>query len=587
MCAADQADRTADAALGRMTLDEKIGQCLTQSWRGSIVTPSVVGLVEKLHAGGLRIEPYTTEAASRLSYGRKIDTTGFEEPADYFRIPETYWRVKHPGFNIAAEAYARRLNRLKEIAMQRPSGVPLHICTDFEGDFSHDFPFDGINLFPAAMGIRAAGDAELAYHVGHAVASQLSALGVHMLHSPVLDVNINPQNPEINIRAFSDDPAVMSDYAVQYMRGLEAGGIVATAKHYPGRGDSAVDAHHALPVLKADRARMDRVELAPYRACIAAGLRAVMVAHNAYPALDAPDMPASLSRRIVTDVLRGELGFDGVITTDAMGMGAIAQRWGIPTACAMAIKAGCDLVLLKFDDELRSQAFFEIKRWVDDGRLGESELDAAVLRILRMKARQGLFDTGGIVDPEAAGRALRDPDIRRLSHETARQALTTLWNRHNLLPLRDRKALVIEQMIIPEFVPNNMHHHAHSFSEAVLQQSLNVVNMDSDFCASDEEQRLALSLLPEVDLVVMTNYYWRIHPENNSALVKAIQAAGKPVVVVTNNPYPMGAVPEADAVICTYSVTPQSLQAAAELLYGKIQPRGAWPLENTPQPEDR
>lgn len=574
-----------DRALGRMTLDEKIGQCLTQSWRGSIITPSVVELIERLHTGGLRIEPYTTEAASRLSYGRKIETKGFEEPAGYFKVPETYWRVKHPGFNITAEEYARRLNRLKEIAMNRPSGVPLHICTDFEGDFSHDFPFDGINLFPGNMGIRAADGPDLAYHVGYAVGRQLSSIGVHMLHSPVLDVNVNPDNPEINIRAFSDDPQVFEEYAVRYMEGLEDGGIVATAKHYPGRGDSNVDAHHDLPVLDVDRERMDRVELAPYRACIRAGLRAVMVAHNAYPALDSRDTPASLSHNIVTDVLRGDLEFDGVITTDAMGMGAIVQRWGVPVASAMALKAGCDLVLLKFDDELRSQSFFEIKRWVQDGRLTEGEIDEHVRRILTMKAEQGLFENGGIVDPEKATQTLRDPDIKRLSQEVPRRAVSVLWDRKGLLPLADRKALVIEQMIIPEFVPNNMHHHAHSFSEAMLDHSLNMVNMDTEFQATNDEVQLALSLLPQVDVVVMTNYYWRIYPENNGELLKAIRKAGKPVIVVTNNPYPMGSAPDADAVVCTYGVAPECLRAAAEVVYGKIESKGSWPLEHTPKPE--
>ena len=579
--AADRCARQVDAALGRMTLDEKIGQCLTQSWRGSMITPSVVELIERLHVGGLRIEPYTTEAARRLSYGRAIDTTGFQPPKGYFRITETYWRAKYPGFNITAEEYARRLNQLKEIAMNRPSGVPLHICTDFEGDFSHDFPFDGIKLFPANMGIRAAGGPELAYRVAHAVGRQLAAIGVTMLHSPVLDVNINPANPEINIRAFSDDPVVFCTYAVKYLCGLQDAGVVATAKHYPGRGDSDMDAHDDLPVLRANRARMDRVELAPYRAAIKAGLGAVMVAHNAYPALDPSGMPASLSRPMITDVLRGELGFDGVVTTDAIGMGAIARRWGIPTACAMALHAGADLVLLKFDDELRSQAFFEIKRWVADGRLTEAQLDESVRRILTMKAGQGLFDTGGIVKPKQADAVLRAPEIATLSRAVARKAVTVLRDRRRLLPLRNKRALVIEQIIIPEFVPNNMHHHAHSFSEAMLARSLEMVNVDTEFCATEEERKLVLSLLPTVDVVVMTNYYWRIIPKNNAELVSAIKAAGTPVIVVTNNPYPMGATRDADAVVCTYSCTPESLRAAADVVYGALKPTGRWPLEHS------
>ncbi|MFW5870779.1 MAG: glycoside hydrolase family 3 N-terminal domain-containing protein, partial [Candidatus Sumerlaeota bacterium] len=285
----EKANRIADETMGRLTLDEKIGACLTQSWRGSIITPSVVDLIEKLHTGGLRIEPYTTEAAITTTYGRKVDTSDFEEPEGYFDIPQTYWKAKEPGFNISAGEYAGRLNKLKEIAMNRHSGIPLHICTDFEGDFSHDFPFAGIHLFPGNMGVRAAGGPELAYRVGKALGDQLSSIGVNMLHSPVMDVNINPENPEINIRAFSDDQEIFAKYAIQMMKGLEDGGIISFAKHFPGRGDSAIDAHHGLPVLDADRQRLHDVELYPYREAIKEGLRAVMVAHNAYPALDSAD----------------------------------------------------------------------------------------------------------------------------------------------------------------------------------------------------------------------------------------------------------------------------------------------------------
>ncbi len=574
-----------DRILSRMTPEEKVGQCITHSWRGSLITPSIVETITKLHAGGLRIEAFNTESAGAVYYGRKLVTKDWKKPKGYFKAAETYFRPMYPGFNITATEYARRLNQLKEIAMNRPSGVPLHVTTDFEGDFSHDFPFDGINMFPANMGIRAAGGPKLAYRVGYAVARQLSAIGVNMMHSPVCDVNINPVNPEINIRAFSDDAEVFCKYVVQLWQGLEDGGIIATAKHYPGRGDSAVDAHDALPVVEADAERIRRVELAPYRALIKRGLRAVMSAHNAYPAFDSADTPATLSRPILVDLLREELGFEGVLTTDAMGMGAIVERWGVPVASAMAFRAGADLVLLKFDDELRSQTFFEIKRRVEDGRIPQEKLDASVRRILRMKMERGLFENGGMVDPEKATPTLRTEEFVRLSRDVARRAVTVLRDRKGLLPLsRDRKIMVIEQIIRSDFVPDNMWYHAHSFNEAMLRHSLNLVNVDTSFSATDQERRLVLSLLKGVDAVVMTNYYWRVMPENNAALVREIARRRKPLVVVTNNPYPMGATPQAGTVVCTYSVTPESLNAAPGVIFGRLKSRGRWPLEHTPIP---
>jgi beta-N-acetylhexosaminidase len=577
---------TVDDVLSRMTLDEKIGQCLTHSWRGSVITPCLVETLEELHAGGLRIEPYTTEATSSKAYGHDIDTGEWEPPEGYFEVTETYWRIKHPGFEIPASEYARRLNKVKEIAMNRPSGVPLHVTTDYEGDFSHDFPFDGINMFPPPMGLRAAGGPELSYKVANALGRQLAALGVNMMHSPVCDVNINPGNPEINIRAFTDDPDVFAEYALQYMKGLEDAGIIATAKHFPGRGDSAVDAHDDLPVIEAERDRLDTVELAPYRRLIAEGLRGVMVAHNAYPALDPELVPATVSRDIITALLREELGFDGVITTDAMGMGAIVRRWGVPVASAMAFKAGVDLILLKFDNELRSQVFFELKRWVDEGRITEDELDESVRRILTMKMEQGLFEDGGKVEAEEATPTLRDEGIVDLSRQVARDAIMVLRDREGLLPISDdQKVMIIEQMIIPEFVPENVHYHAHSFGEAMLDHSLNAVPVDCDFEASEEDQKTVMSLLDEVDVVVMTNWFWRVLGTSNEALVRAVVQSGTPVVVVTNNPYPMGATAEAGTVICTYSVTPESLKAAADLVYGEQEPRGDWPLVNYELPE--
>jgi len=579
-------EKAVDDVLSRMTLDEKIGQCITQSWRGAIITPCLVETLEKLHAGGLRIEPYTTEATSSKAYGHEIDTKDWEPPEGYFEVTETYFRIKHTGFNIPATEYARRLNKVKEIAMNRPSGVPLHIATDFEGDFSHDFPFDGINMFPAAMGLRAAGGPELTYKVANALGRQLAALGVNMMHSPSCDVNINPDNPEINIRAFTDDPEVFGDYASQFVRGFEDAGIIATAKHFPGRGDSAVDAHDDLPVIDADRSRLEEVELAPYRRLISEGLRAIMVAHNAYPALDPELVPATVSRDIITELLREEMGFDGVITTDAMGMGAIVRRWGVPVAGAMAFKAGVDLVLLKFDNELRSQVFFELKRWVEDGRITEDELDESVRRILTMKMRQGLFENGGKVDAEKATPTLRDEGITSLSRQVARDAIMVLRDRDGLLPITgDQRVMIIEQLIIPEFMPEDVYYHAHSFNEAMLGHSLNAVPVDCDFEASEEDHKTVMSLLDRVDLVVMTNWFWRVVGTSNEALVRAIVQSGKPVVVVTNNPYPMGATPEAGTVVCTYSVTPESLKAAADLVYGKLEPRGQWPLVNYELPD--
>ena len=580
------ANRFVDKVLGRMTLDEKIGQCITMVWRGSLVTPSVVEEITRLHVGGLRVEPIFTESAMRQYYKHSTKAKNFRKPKGYFKIAETYFRPHDVPLTVTATEYARRLNRLKEIAMNRPSGVPLHVTTDFEGGYSHDFSFDGINIFPANMGLRAAGGPDLAYQVGRAIGLQLSAIGINMIHSPVCDINTNPKNPEIEVRSFSDDPDVFLQYVVRFWEGLEDGGLIATGKHFPGRGASDSDAHYGLPYINLPRRRLEEVELAPYRALIAKGLKAVMTAHTVYPGLDPDGQIATLSSKILIDVLRHELGFDGVITTDAMGMGAIATTYGVPRGCAMALKAGCNLVLPKFEGELRSQVFFEIKRWADEGRLTEAELDDRVRRTLLMKHRAGLFENGGLVDPEKASPTLHREDLCTLGRDVARKAALLLRDRQKLLPLSPHKrVMVVEQVPRPELVANTLDLHSHILNEAILAHSLNVVNVATDFAASPDERRRVLAVAKEVDVVVITNYYLRSDGETQAGLVRELVRRGHTVVVVTTSPDPRGAVPEAGTVLVPFGAAPHMVRAAAEVLYGTRKAPGRWPLEHTKRPK--
>jgi beta-N-acetylhexosaminidase len=565
--------------LEKMDLHAKIGQCLTYWWRGAMITPAVIETITTLHCGGLRVEPYRTESGVEGYYGLDLEEKNFQPPQDYFTIAQSSFQRSLPGTNISASEYARRLNRLKEIAMNRPHGAPLHICTDFEGDMSHDFPFDGMNIFPANMGLCAAGTPENAYRAGYVIARQLGAMGIQMVHSPVCDVNLNPRNPEINIRAFSDSPETCSSYAAQMSKGIMDGGIIPTAKHFPGRGDSGVDAHKGLPTLDVPRSRLDAVELLPYIEQIAQQVPAIMTAHNAYPALDDSGLPATLSSKILIDLLRNEMGFRGVITSDAMGMGAIVKKWGVPVASAMALKAGCDLVLLKFEDELRTQTFFEIKRWVDDGRISREELDTRVRNVLRMKAEHGLFDNGGIVDADAASGVLHDEENVRTVRDISRRAVTVIRDPHGLIPLSPyKKVMVIEQLLQDKTVPRDTHFHQHSFNEAMLAHSLSCIPADTSFSATDKEIEVIMQRVAQADIVVMTNHFWRVHKENNTRLVSLLTQKNIPVIVVTNTPYPSGVADEADAVICTFGVTARSMQAAADLLYGSFAPTGRLPV---------
>jgi beta-N-acetylhexosaminidase len=556
-----------------MSLEEKVGQLLTFTWRGTMVTPSGIEQITRLHCGGLCLEPYALETCKNLYWGNSQIDKNFNKPKDYFTISNTYFNGKTFGISITPVEYTRVLNTLQTIALNRLSKIPLHMTIDFEGDFKNDYMSGGIRQFPGPMGMAAIGDVDLTYKIGAAIAEQLSAIGVTQIYSPVCDVNINPNNPEIGVRAFSDNPDVCAKQTVALLKGFQEYGIVATAKHFPGRGDSATDAHDALEVINASKKRMQEVELVPFKAAIDSGIKAIMTAHSIYPAYDA-EMPATLSEKVLTGLLRNELGFDGVIVSDAIGMAAILKKWSLPKACAMAIKAGVDTILLKADDESRSQCFFGIKQAVEKGEISEERLNDAVTRILTMKYDQGLFKTAGENDPEKTLAITTSKEIIDFSLDIAKKALIIMRDNKKLLPLTpEQKILVIEQRIPYEFVGKDPYHHTHMFCEAMVNHSQNVILVDTAFSAFEDEIAECCELAKQADLVVMTNYYARIVKSgNNQLLVRQLKKAGHRVIVVTNNPYIEGATKEADAVICNFSGTPDSIRVSTDLLFGKIKP---------------
>jgi beta-N-acetylhexosaminidase len=310
-----------------------------------------------------------------------------------------------------------------------------------------------------------------------------------------------------------------------------------------------------------------------------------MLAHTTVPAVDPSMEISTVSKRIVTDFLRGELGFEGVITTDAITMGALMEKYGVGMSCALAVKAGCDLVLNKTEDEFRDQGFCELKRMVEKGEMPEEQLDASVKRILRMKYNLGLFSRNGQVKASQAGKPMRDKGNINIARKAAEKCVTLLRDEDNLLPLKKKQTvMVIEQQVLDGYCGFDVFCNNKSFNEAMYEQSMNIIGLDTKFKASKEDEDFVMEHAAEADVIVATNYYWRLCPANNTELIKKLIAMGKKVVVVTNCPYELGALAEARTVICNYSVTPESLKAAAKLIYGKIQSQGKWMLKHYEMP---
>ncbi|HPI34972.1 MAG: glycoside hydrolase family 3 N-terminal domain-containing protein [Prolixibacteraceae bacterium] len=565
-------DAFVSAKIAKMSLLEKCGQLLTFTWRGAIPTPSGIEQITKLHAGGICLEPYALETCKNLYWGRSQVDPNFEKPADYFDISHTWFDSRAFGISVTPEELTEALNNLQKIAMERPSGIPLHVTIDMEGDFKNDYSAGGVLQFIPPMGITAIGDVDLAYKIANLMGRQMAAMGVTQFYHPVCDVNINPLNPEIGVRSFGDNADAIVKFIEATVRGYEDAGVTATVKHFAGRGDSSTDAHDTLDICRGDKQRMQDVELKAFQAGIDAGASALMTAHTIFPVYD-EEYPATLSKKILTDLLRGEMGFEGIIVSDAIGMAAILKKWPLPLACAMAIKAGVDTILLKADDESRSQCLFGIKKAVEEGWLPEERVNDAVRRLLNRKYDQGLFEKAGKMDPKEVTAIVRNKENRDFSWEVARKALLVVRDDKKLLPLsKDKRVLVIEQCIPYEFLGKDMYSHAHMFCEQMTKHSTNIILDDTAFHASEEDVEEALALAKEADLVVMTNYYARIEKRgNNTHLVKALKKAGHDVVVVTNFPYRKGTTTMADAVVCNFSGTPDSIRVSADLVFGTVK----------------
>lgn len=399
--------------LARMTLDEKVAQLVIPGLNG-VFTPADSDALERLE---------------RLARERKV--AGFHVFGGGETLPPA---LLNPVYGTSggravkgdALAIAALTNRL-----QRASALPLLFTADFEGGVG--YIVDGATRLPRAMALGATRDTGLAERAGRLAAGEGRALGVHVDFYPVVDVNVNPDNPVINIRSFGEDPALVARMATAYLRGVQAGGMLATAKHFPGHGDTAIDTHLDLAVVEHPRARLDAVELVPFRAAIAEGVAAVMSSHIRLPALDPTEgLPATLSAPVLSGLLRRELGFDGLVFTDSMSMHAVSRRFAPGQAAAMAVAAGADIVLDPPDPEA---ALAGIRAAVDDGRIPREQLERSVERVLRAKARLGLHRSRGVgveAVPDGVGGRAR----QAVATEIASRAITLLKDGRGQVPLR-------------------------------------------------------------------------------------------------------------------------------------------------------
>ena len=477
---------------------------------------------------------------------------------------------------------------------QAHSNIPLMVAADLETgagfrmrgavQMPGTIELGGATDFPSLMAVGATADPQLAYEMGRITAREARAVGIHIPFAPVLDVNNNPDNPIINVRSFGENPEEVAGLGAAFVRGVQENGAIATGKHFPGHGDTETDSHLGLPSIPHSRARMDSVELFPFRHAIEAGMGAVMTAHISVPSLDGGvGDPSTLSSAVLTDLLRGEMEFDGLLFTDAMDMSAISRGYGAEEASVRAIEAGADVILMPPSVE---RAVEGIAVAVESGRIDASRIDASVRRILETKKQMGL-DRDRVVQIDQIGQVVGIPAHTQVAAEIAERSITLLHNGGNLLPLlgtRSARVMSVSFRRTSDVL-------AGRYFNARLRQTyprLTTAGLDVDSGPALYESLLRQAR--QQALVILSTYVTAFSQSGSLALPEEVvdfagqlTEIGVPHIVVSfGNPYLITELPDVRAYMLAWSGSEVSQTAAAQALFGEIEISGRVPTRIPP-----
>jgi beta-N-acetylhexosaminidase len=461
--------------------------------------------------------------------------------------------------------------------LQRRSKIPLIVGADFEAGTG--MRIDEGTSFPSAMAIAATGDPKLAYQAGKYTALEARAAGVQWIFAPDADVNNNPDNPIINIRSFGEDPASVAQYVSEFVRGVEEHGALATAKHFPGHGNVGVDSHISLPTVPGTRADLEKTELVPFRAAIDAGVSSIMPGHLSVPSLESnPGLPATLSRTILTGLLREDMKFRGLVITDALDMGGVTSQYAPGEAAVRSVEAGTDVLLMS---PAPDAAIAGLEDAVRSGRLTEKRIDESVRRILAAKARLGL-NKNRYVDVAKLNEKFGRPEYQAAAQDIADRGVTLLRDTPWTLPLDSTKPLRVLLIAIssdPDPVPGE------TIEPEIRPRvdSLTVLRADTQYSPI---AHLALPPPDSYDLVICALFV-RVTdrkgsvglPDDQRAFVDELIATSKPTVIASfGNPYLIARFPKAKTWLAEFSTNDVSQRAVARAIFGQIAIGGKIPV---------
>ena len=467
---------------------------------------------------------------------------------------------------------ATSINHFQSIAPH-----PLLISSDMERGVA--MRLSGATEFPPNMAVAATQDPELAEEMAEAIAEEATMIGMQQNYAPTVDLNINPLNPVINTRSFGDSVPQTIAMSNAIIKGLQSNGIMATAKHFPGHGDVSVDSHFLLPVLQADRKQLDTYELQPFRAAIERGVISVMVGHLAVPKLTGNMEPASLSKLMVTDLLRKELGFQGLIITDALNMKALYNGQNVAEISVKAVQAGNDLLLFSPDAELTHSA---VVKAVEEGKIPMEQIDNSVRRILQAKGWLEM-EKRKAADLKQVKREVSPPTHQHLARRIASRAITLVSDTNHLLPLKPSKGIV--NIIVQDKINNE------TGKEYIrqLDKFYTVTHIRINPGTDSLTYANATELSKTAKAVIVTSYSQSLSSSGAlklsaqqqqfiHSLVGIVPKESPLILLSLGTPYIINYFPEISSYLCTYSPTEDCEELAVEVLRGALKPRGVLPV---------
>ena len=519
-----------------MTLEQKIGQMIMAGFPSGRLDDHIKEIIQKYHIGNI------------ILFAR----------------------------NVNGKVDLANLNRsIQEYEIENTS-IPAFISIDQEGGMVTRI-YEGATFMPGNMAVAAGGSLEAAYKEGRIAGEELRALGINVNIAPVLDVNNNPENPVIGVRSYGDDPEKVAGFGSNYIRGLEKGQVVATAKHFPGHGDTSIDSHLSLPVVNYSMERLQKIELYPFKEAISAGVDAIMTAHILFTAIENRKIPATLSYKVLTNLLRESMGFKGIIMTDCMEMKAISTYFGTSKAAVMAVKAGADIICISHTLSLQIESCNAIKEAVLNGEIAEKRIDESVDRIINMKRKYNLFENP-YPDMQKVDKMVGCADHREFAKSISSRSITLVKDRKGLVPVKYKRIVSISTEPAALTGADDTIIKKETFCKAVKEElggEAYVMLLDPD----DDAIKNMVEMCKGADVVIIGTYNANLNKGQAKLVNKINRINGNTIVVSLRNPYDIMVFDDVPAYICAYEYTKLSLKSVIDVLKGRQKAVGSLPVK--------